>query len=891
MKQILKRAVSLFLVAVVLLGMLAGCGKKEEESKRPTPEFVYIPEYIELSGETGDMGESFAVGERIYFTSWMPVGKIQELYPSNNEGYYFSIDGDNISAYLLNAPEYDDGVVMPMPVPEVEVITTASTGSDLVIDDVMQPMDEPETELTPEELAEIERAEAEKQAAIEKYVQYDANGELIVPEGYEFYEYDKTEQVLMRMNVDGTDVTRMENYELPKPDIEGAECDGNINRITGDAEGRLWIMENVYAYSFSDDGEYTDHGESYFLRQLDETGAEISRIDLNALKEHSENEYFYINSVCMDGTGNIYVSSDRIVMVLDSSGELLFTLEVEDWVETVVQLADGRVAAAYYKYEEDRGGQVLHIIDTAKKDWGECYPSNGNMYNAITGSGDYDLYYNDSSTFSGYDVETGTATPIVNWLNSDINADHIRSVVPLKDGRIAVVLRNWNSNTSNNEMAILSKQPYSALGDKTVLTLATLYDYSIRDGVIEFNRTNDKYRIEVSNYSQYNNHNSDNEEDWNAGLTKLSTEIISGQVPDILVLEGLPYEQYMAKGLLEDLYPFIDNDPELGRDKLVQSVLKAAEHNGALYQAFSNFNIRTIICPSAVVGTEPGWTLAEMRQLQDQMPPESALFRDMTKEEMLRTYFLNSGGDFIDWETGQCSFNGEEFISLLEYANTFPAEIDWENYDYGEYVPEYIQLQEGTLLGRTLYVWDMMEFLAYKTMFGGEMTVKGYPSADRKGSILQIEGGVAMSSKCVDKEAAWQFIREYFLPKNDDEDGVMYYGGLSVNQEDMDAMIAEMSRKEYRKDENGKQVLQPITSWWMDDGEGGHEIEVMPAEQEDIDEFMAMIENADKLASVDEEVLKIVVEDAAAYFAGQKSAKDVANVIQSKIQTYVNERM
>ena len=93
------------------------------------------------------------------------------------------------------------------------------------------------------------------------------------------------------------------------------------------------------------------------------------------------------------------------------------------------------------------------------------------------------------------------------------------------------------------------------------------------------------------------------------GLTKLNTEIISGTVPDLLLLDGLPAQQYMAKGLLEDLYPYIDADPELSRGQLIESVLDSVAFGGKLYQTVKNFYVNTILCPKSVVGDISGWTL------------------------------------------------------------------------------------------------------------------------------------------------------------------------------------------------------------------------------------------------------------------------------------------
>lgn len=112
----------------------------------------------------------------------------------------------------------------------------------------------------------------------------------------------------------------------------------------------------------------------------------------------------------------------------------------------------------------------------------------------------------------------------------------------------------------STELAILTETDVSVLKDKTILTYATQYlDYDERNKIIDFNKKSTKYRIEIKDYSEFNT-----AEDYQAGLTKLNTEIAAGNVPDLLNVSGLPIQQYGAKGLLEDLWPFIEQDPRSG---------------------------------------------------------------------------------------------------------------------------------------------------------------------------------------------------------------------------------------------------------------------------------------------------------------------------------------
>ena len=55
-------------------------------------------------------------------------------------------------------------------------------------------------------------------------------------------------------------------------------------------------------------------------------------------------------------------------------------------------------------------------------------------------------------------------------------------------------------------------------------------------------------------------------------------------------------------------------------------------------------------------------------------------------------------------------------------------------------------------------------------------------------------------------------------------------------------------------------------------------------------ELTAFVSSVDTLYYWDEEINNIVDEETQSYFAGQKSAEDVAKVIQSRLQIYINER-
>ena len=53
---------------------------------------------------------------------------------------------------------------------------------------------------------------------------------------------------------------------------------------------------------------------------------------------------------------------------------------------------------------------------------------------------------------------------------------------------------------------------------------------------------------------------------------------------------------------------------------------------------------------------------------------------------------------------------------------------------------------------------------------------------------------------------------------------------------------------------------------------------------------MELIESTEKVVNYDSSIYDIVAEQSAAFFAGQKSAEEVAKLVQSKANIFVNEQ-
>ncbi len=722
-------------------------------------------------------------------------------------------------------------------------------------------------------------------------------GEVLEYEG----QLDIYENRLCRMGVDGS-FEKLEGYTPIKTEAEeGHEVSTGNNAIVRLPDGGFLTWETVYdSWSDAPAGvePYSDewymsmnYVERYFLRTLDDEGRELKcvEMDVEELKQNQDYVYFYNMAAGKDHQA--LLSGDGGVYVFDTeTGKMTGKIGGVDWAQNLLTLHDGRVAMCYYGDD----GQRIAIVDTDKNEIGESWRVNGELYNAVVGGGEYDFYYTNGVNFFGYKLETGEAEKLFNWINCDVDNSNISGFTVTDDGKIIAISNEWDSDYENatTSLVTLEKVPSSSLPQKQVITLACQYlDWDARSEIIRFNRSHDDIRIELRDYSEYNT-----EDDYEAGITKLRTEMLAGNCPDIIDLDGLPAKQFAAKGMLADLYPLLDADPELSREDFFPGVLKAMESDGKLFSTCSGFSVVSAVGASSVVGTEPGWSYADLAAALREMPEDCTVFSvSETRGDILQLCLMLDMDRFVDWNTGHVSFDSPEFIELLNFAKTFPANFDWENYEWTEEDDDYVRVREGRQLLIYAGVYGFDAISQYESIFGGldAFTFVGFPTSSGVGSMLMSDSGYGISEKCANKEAAWEFVRTFMTEQYQNDRSYNFPSNIhSYEQRKLEAMTPS-----YLKDENGNIRLDPETGEKLMESKGGYWDSVRQEwvdsyyyTQEEIDKIEEIINSTDRIYVVDQAINDIVNEQVEAFFAGQRSAEDVAKLIQSKAMIYVNEQ-
>lgn len=649
----------------------------------------------------------------------------------------------------------------------------------------------------------------------------------------------------------------------------------NVSGMTPDPDGNLLMVVNSYTYEEDENGEVTDYSQSLEMWKVSAGDGSVTETkDISAILDDPENAY--VQNFCMDGQGNLYLNNgDSGILVVDQNLNKVCNISMENWIRSMTASKEGDVYITTY----GENGLELRKVDLTTKKLGEPVEGfNGGYGNLEFMPGATKSFLVDNSNqVSVFDLSTGTEEVLFKWLDADINSDIISQRGELSDGRVWAVTRDYNeSGPASCELIILSRKNASEVPQKEQITYGAMWvDSNVKKAIIDFNKTNEKYRITVKEYGS-------NVEDYQTAFTQFNADLTTANCPDIISLSNMDYHMYVSKGVLEDLYPYMEKSG-IKKEDYLENILKAYEEDGKLYGILSNFYVSSTMAKASLAGDRTGWTLEEMLDFASDKDPES-LFSYGSRSSIFYYCIYNNIDEFIDWESGKCSFDGEDFIRTLEFAAKYPEEYDYQQESEG--LSARIRSDKILLLDNSIS--SVQEFQMLTGMFGEKIAFLGYPNKERKGNLIQPTGGcMGLASKSKNKDGAWEFMQVLLSDEYQDElaEGRSGYG-FPVKKSSLEKRFEKDMEPDYYEDEDGNKVEQSKTTWGWDD----FEMEIMAATQEEVDAVRALIESAEKISgSVDEQLVNIITEESEPFFKGQKSAEDVAKIIQNRIQTYVNE--
>ena len=548
--------------------------------------------------------------------------------------------------------------------------------------------------------------------------------------------------------------------------------DGGIKNTLGPVlapDGTMWLYEmwSITYYDLPEDfdpkkenkSQYcTDREDFHHLRQLDPaTGRQKKLVDLSdAVRALDVSNVLDIAGFAVDGRGNIYFAGTGGVAVMDGRGKYLFTLEASlpnaSFEGTsggpLALLPDGSVAALTI---QPGGKRTVRSIDVSAKGWGaEKYELPGGVDLLYSGTSGFLFYYISAGALWAWEPEAEEGRMLLSWSAADVPGSRM-CFAPLDGGKMAVLALTRNGTITDRDywyqadirLSVLSPVDRPPREQRVRLVYGTIgTDSVLRYRIDQFNKENTEYYIELRNYAGENVERNDvrTAEARDAAQKLLSAEVASGQVPDIWDT-SLPIDLYARKGVLEDLWPWIDNDPEISRGDLMSHVLDCAGVDGKLYQIFNTFEIDTAAAPAGVVGNRTGWTLEEMLNYYEALPEGGSLMGSTySKLDLLYGMLYYDLNAWIDWGTGECRFDSEGFRALLSMCGRLGD--DGAGYDLELLSREAngVDIREGRQLFTSAWLSGPDDLLAYDAIMGGPQCLMDYEAYLNENHIFGAAG-------------------------------------------------------------------------------------------------------------------------------------------------------
>ncbi|MCR4771017.1 MAG: extracellular solute-binding protein [Oscillospiraceae bacterium] len=721
-------------------------------------------------------------------------------------------------------------------------------------------------------------------------------------EVYKDNEYSSENGVrIYRIDHDGGNYRRAAEFSAESSESENGYSYKSINSVMPCADGTFWYGLTEESYDWSDPG-INNYNSSSYLVHASGDGTELYRIALSELPVGASAadiapgagpepvDNLYISSIYSSKSGDIVLLCGNRVLTVSEYGKLKSDISPSfndnQWLSSLVQTGSGDFIGLVIDWEENR--RTLYALDPASGAFDELgdLPF-ADAYDIIGGAGTTVLSNTGSAVYS-YDYVSGEKRELVNWINSDINPNRINNVFPLSDGRFIVM--EYSRDFGKNRPAFLTPASDGDAVEKYIITFASVdLDGALQDAIIDYNKQNGEFRIQFIDYSQYNT-----DRDYSGGTKQLNLDIIAGKIPDLFLLDQLPFQTYASKGLLTDIGALLDSDPDFDRDEYFDNILSAPAFKGHSYSIIPSFSVMTVVGKAEFVGSEPGWTIDDLRSLME-AHPGSSVFDTLTKTDVL-SFFMNMALDkYIDYDSGACSFDSEHFIKMLELVNSFPDTIDWDSYYSSMTDEDWKRMdnmyRDGSTLLNIAYVSNYNGIKSQMNNFGGEITYIGFPVPEGVGSVIIPRLEIGVSSKSKLKGACRDFI-EYLIS---DEFLDEYAYAFPIKRSVLDRRRSDaMDPTPYRYSADGIPVsgsdLVVDSVMPTAPGPGGYySYWDRPLSREQADKIDELVSSVNTVYRDTKDIMAIIEEESGAYFSGQKSAQTAADIIQSRVQIYVNE--
>jgi len=635
------------------------------------------------------------------------------------------------------------------------------------------------------------------------------------------------------VNTDGSDA---QSFDLP---IDGKEIPQIICAI--DKGG------NIYTY-------YNDNESC--LKKFDNTGNEI-------LSKTFDFEIY--DMYCSEKYG-LVLNTSRGIETFNDQADFSVVIKIDDALKNFdsdfFNINKGSNDQFFINMTDSKDVPILAKIDLDNKSFGKTSKSCSERFYSYDIGTEHDLYTEDYNGIYSYDYESDKMTKLLDFDDSNIDRLNFLDWIAVSDTELFAVTLDYNSNIN---FSTFTKVDPADVPDKKMLTLGgAWFTADVYEAVNIFNRSSDKYKVKVIDYAD-----SYPDGELEDILSAFNQDILDGNTPDIFCFSSYfspNIKSYADKGLMMDLSSAFDKGGALSDIEILPNIFEMMKTGDKIYTVFPSFTYNTLLMKESEANGKTSISLEEYDALNLKSKMDANTFID--------TSIQTSGTTFIDWKNKKCNLNCPEFIEILKYAKKLNDNNKGKTNasDNAEDDVEMPTLNSnGIVCDQCLY-----GFIAYSDIAQNELkdklTILGFPNnRGETTTMITPFNQLCVSSTSKSPEGALEFIKCY-CTNTEINNGIPFPSDKALFETYM------------------KKVTEPAAS--EDDATvyiNYHYAKLDPLPAEEAQKLYDSILSCKSMHILDSKLGYFISEETAALFAGQKSAEEVAEIMQNRVTTYINE--
>ena len=352
-------------------------------------------------------------------------------------------------------------------------------------------------------------------------------------------------------------------------------------------------------------------------------------------------------------------------------------------------------------------------------------------------------------------------------------------------------------------------------------------------------------------------------EDWENKRKRLQMDMLSGKGFDLYVdfaFVDLNVKPAVEKGAIMDLSDFFANHPEVNRN-----ALKTVEMDGKYYGLPISFTLGTMVTSTNMATDRAEWTIDQSMERMENSHTEYFLPEEPAKV----LYRFDYEAKYVDFVNRKSKFDSDDFIRMLEFSKKYGMT---NNKDDAVFL-----MESGEIACVKIQLSSLEEMAKWKYFLGGKASYVGYPST-QSGKTKIYSSTIYGNANTKNKEGIYDFF-SFIISKEEQRKLKQEYfmKAFSVRTDILEEAWDDASCNEM------------VVGY--QDSNGGFHLITQKLSKDDEAAFWDILNNsASGLGELRYTPIQTIVqEEAHAYFSGQKTAREVADIIDNRVQLYLDE--